>query len=840
VGQSVMPAGPPRATARLQFHPGFTLTDGTAVVPYLADLGISHLYASPLFAARRGSPHGYDVVDYGAINPELGGRAGLEQLVGALHRHGMGLVLDIVPNHMAADAAENLWWRDVLARGRASPYAAFFDIDWSPPEPWLRGKVLLPILGRPYAEALAAGEIRIDREAAGGTGEVAYFDHRFPLAIGTTEAGEPHAVLEAQHYRLAWWRTAGDAINWRRFFDINGLIALRAERREVFGATHALVCELFAAGMIDGVRVDHVDGLADPGAYCRRLRRALSRIGGRRPYIVVEKILAPDEVLPADWAVDGTTGYDFMAEVGGVLHDPAGEAPLSRLWARLTNSAASFAAIERDARAELLRRLFAADAARAVRALAETAPAARDLPPAAAGRAVAAVASHFPAYRLYPDGETGLLEQTLAAVAPDLVRADRPWLEYLRQMLAAPARGRQRRAQIRFQLLSAPLAAKAVEDTAFYRYGRLLSRNEVGTSPGLFALSSEAFHTAMTARQKRFPHAMLATATHDHKRGEDVRARLAVLSEIPTAWAALVESWMRRNEARRQILADGPAPGPADELMLYQTLVGAWPAQLKAADEAGVGAFAARVAHWQEKALREAKERTDWAEPDAAYESACRDFLKDMLADPGLRQEMAGFAARIGPAGAVNGLAQTMLRLGVPGVPDLYQGTEFWDESLVDPDNRRAVDFTARQEALDRMAPLGELLRSWRNGHIKQALIARMLALRARLPKLFAAGSYRPLDLAGPRVGHAVAFLREDGAARLLIAVTRRAVTLLGTAEAPMIDSAVWEGTVLPAPLMGPWRNVLIPSDPLAGGESMPLGAVFGGLPVACWLAGEG
>jgi len=793
----------PRATARLQFHRGFTLADGAAIVPYLAGLGISHLYSSPLFAARRGSLHGYDVVDYGAINPELGGRPGLEHLAAALRRHGMGLVLDIVPNHMAADAAENPWWRDVLVHGRASPYAGFFDIDWSPPEPWLRGKVLLPVLAGPYAEALAAG--------------------------GSQATGEE------RHSRLAWWRTAGDAINWRRFFDVNGLVALRADRADVFAATHRLVLELFAAGLVDGVRVDHVDGLADPAAYCRRLRRALTRAGGgRRPYIVVEKILAHGEALPAEWAVDGTTGYDFMAEAGGLLHDPAGEAPLSRLWARLTGRGAGFAAEERRARAELLSRLFAADAARAVREIAAAGPR-RDLPPAALSRAVAAVARHFPVYRSYPGGPGGPLAQALAAAAESLARADRPWLDSLGDILTAPPRGRHRRAQIRFQLLTAPLAAKAVEDTAFYRYGRLLSRNEVGASPARFALAPEEFHQAAAARQRHFPNAMLATATHDHKRGEDVRARLAVLSEIPTEWAALVEGWMARNAPRRRMLEGGPAPGPAEEMMLYQTLIGAWPALLEPTDEDGVAAFAARVARWQEKALREAKERTDWAEPDEAYESACRGFLTETLADRPLRAEMAEFAARIAPAGAVNGLAQTMLRLTVPGVPDLYQGTEFWDESLVDPDNRRAVDFASRRAALERAAPIGELLGEWRSGHIKQALIARMLALRARFPRLFAAGAYRKLAISGPRAGHVLAFAREDGPTRLLVAVARLAVPLLGRADAPAIDRAAWAGTVLQAPMAGPWRDVLAEAQPLAG-ESLDLGAVFAGLPVAGWL----
>jgi (1->4)-alpha-D-glucan 1-alpha-D-glucosylmutase len=824
-------AAPPRATARLQFHAGFTLSDAEDVVPYFAALGISHLYASPLSTARPGSMHGYDVVDYAMINPELGGRAALERLVAALRRHGMGLVLDIVPNHMAADAMANPWWRDVLAKGRRSPYALFFDIDWSPPEPWLRGRILLPVLGRPYAEALQTGEIRLDRE----TGEIVYFDHRFPLAEGSASLGGLETVLAAQHYQLAWWRTADDTINWRRFFDINGLVALRADRPEVFAATHGMVLDLFATGLIDGVRVDHVDGLPDPAIYCRRLRRALARAGGRPPYVVVEKILAWGESLPTTWEVDGTSGYDFMGEVGAVLHNPAGEAPLINLWQRMTGRDEDFASVAYAARAELLAELFTADRWRAVRALA-AAGGGWDLPLTSLGRSVVAVAANFPVYRTYPGGDFAPMERALQA-AQALPRRDAPWLDRLRAVLLQSG-AEAREGQKRLQHLTAPLAAKAVEDTTFYRYGPLLSRNEVGATPAQFACTPEQFHQAVIARRRHFPHAMLATATHDHKRGEDVRARLAVLSEIPGEWGGLVESWMRRNDALRRMLPDGVAPSPADELMLYQTFVAAWPALLDPADAAGVAEFAARIADWQDKAVREAKLRSDWAEPNAEYEAACRSFVTDMLADPELRQDVAGFAARIGPAGAVNGLAQTMLRLTVPGVPDLYQGTEFWDESLVDPDNRRPVDFAARQQALAHAASWPDLLRDWRTGHVKQALIARMLSLRSRMPRLFAVGSYTPLVPSGLLAGHVLGFLRDDGENRMAVAVVHLAAPLVGAAPGPRIDPAVWEDTVLPVP-QGTWRNVLVPGEESVCGDRLGLTTVLGGLPVACWLAGR-
>jgi (1->4)-alpha-D-glucan 1-alpha-D-glucosylmutase len=529
-----------------------------------------------------------------------------------------------------------------------------------------------------------------------------------------------------------------------------------------------------------------------------------------------------------------------VAEAGGLLHDPAGEVPLTQLWVRFTDSNADFASVELAARTELVRRLFAAELGRTVRsfaAAATTTGGGRDLAAAALERSIAAVASHFPVYRTYPDGETKPLERALAATEITIARAERPWLDRLRAMLAAPDR-RVREGQVRFQLLTAPLAAKAVEDTTFYRYGRLLSQNEVGASPQRFAITPADFHQAMIARQQRFPHGMLATATHDHKRGEDVRGRLAVLSEIPTTWAGRVETWRVRNDPGRQTLPDGAAPSSADELMLYQTLVAAWPALLDPADDAGAAEFAGRVAGWQQKALREAKQRSDWAEPNEAYETACRDFMTGLLADRSFRQEIANFATRIGPAGAVNGLAQTMLRLTVPGVPDLYQGTEFWDESLVDPDNRRPVDFAARERALGHVAPWSELLRDWRTGQVKQALIARMLALRAQMKRLFAAGGYRPLALAGPRANHALAFLREDGTNCLMVAVARLSVPLLGDVQMPWITPAAWRGTVLHVP-RATWHNALVPAAAAVESETLELATVFRDLPVACWMSGN-
>ncbi|MBV1799851.1 malto-oligosyltrehalose synthase [Siccirubricoccus sp. G192] len=683
---AVPQAAPLRATARLQFHAGFTLDDAVPLVPYLARLGISHLYASPILKARPGSTHGYDIVDHGRINPELGGEAALGRLTAALRAAGMGLILDIVPNHMGVGGSDNAWWLDVLEWGRQSPYAPFFDIDWEPPDRTLQNRLLAPFLGAPYGEVLASGDLRLRFEAATGRLDAWYFEHRFPIApqhyhhvlvaagdpaleplaqafgrIGlrqrdrgearaeaarahaalaalatrpeggamleaalaafdpATEAGRDrlHRLLERQHYRLAWWRAAADEINWRRFFDITSLAGLRAELPEVFDATHELVLRLYAEGSIDGVRIDHVDGLADPRGYCRKLHRRMQAVRPeQQPLIWVEKILAPFEALRTDWLVDGTTGYDFMDEASGVLHDPAGEAPLTDLWTGTTGRPALFETEAREARRQILRDNLASElhgTAAALKRVAARDLATRDFTLTALRRALAEVLVHFPVYRLYitPGGRVAEDKRILAwalAGARRTVRAtERPLLELLDAWLGGeaprslpPAQRRERlTAAVRFQQLSAPVAAKSVEDTAFYRYGRLLSRNEVGSDPGHFTVTPAGFHATARARAKQFPRALLATATHDHKRGEDTRARLAVLSEIAPEWAAAVARWTRLNAPLRRELEGGPAPGMSAQIMLYQTLVGAWPLGLDPGDEAGVGGFLERVAAWQ-------------------------------------------------------------------------------------------------------------------------------------------------------------------------------------------------------------------------------------------------
>jgi (1->4)-alpha-D-glucan 1-alpha-D-glucosylmutase len=917
----------PRSTLRLQLHREFTFDDALAHVDYFAALGVSHLYLSPITTATPGSMHGYDTIDYARVSPELGGESALLRLADAVHARQMGLIADIVPNHMGIAGGHNAWWLDILEWGRHGAYARYFDIDWHSPDPALRGKVLAPCLGAPYGDELAAGRITLSFDVEQGRFYACYGDHRFPICPvdypqilrSATPAAPPelaalaerfdglsvqpehrqkaqgaldamrsfagergakpfdavlaayapnaagsrerlHRLLERQFFRLAWWRTAADEVNWRRFFDIGTLAAVRTERMEVFDAVHALALRLFAQGVIDGLRIDHVDGLVDPREYGQRLREKLAereperppRLDRSRAYVVVEKILARGEALPPDWGVDGTTGYDFMNDVGALLHDPRGEATLTAAWAELSGSSQTFAETAYEARRKILAENLSAELDRAARALHRIArehPTTRDYTFAAIRRVLAELAVYFPVYRMYPQNgirtatDERYFRQALDAARRSLARGDHAVLAFVDASLGGASRDRdiggpaagappsreRRTATTAFAQVTAPLAAKAIEDTAFYRYGRLLSRNEVGADPGEFALSVEAFHEANLERARRFPHALIATATHDHKRGEDVRARLAVLSEIADEWTATLRAWSTLNAPHRRAVGpiesgDAPglsmactpvpgptpgwAPGPAAEAMLYQTLVGAWPYDLDHTNADAVHAFAERVAQWQLKAMREAKLQTSWHAPDEAYEGAARAFMFDVLAPQrrdGFLQALASFVGRIARAGAINSLLQTLLRMTCPGVPDLYQGTELWDLSLVDPDNRRPVDFAQRRTWLVDTPP-SEQLNNWRDGRVKLGVVHRALTLRAVSPALFLQGSYIPLTISGSRAQHAIAFARQHGDAYAIVIGTRLAMPLLSdTSDVPLVDPAAWEDTwiELPSALAG-------------------------------------
>jgi len=793
----------PRATYRLQFHRDFPFDAAVEVVPTLAKLGISHIYASPILAARPGSMHGYDTIDPTAINPELGGRAGLDRLSATLRANEMGLIIDIVPNHMAADAA-NPWWWDVLRSGRHSRYAGHFDIEWGDTDPDLSGKVLLPVLGDTLEACLERGEITLGEE--NGERVLRYFDQRFPVDP-RSNAGDLPSLLQQQNYVLAFWREAATRINWRRFFDINQLVALRMDREAVFNDYHRLILDLHKEGIIDGVRVDHVDGLAAPIDYCRRLRDAV----GPAAYLVVEKILHADERLSVDWPIHGTSGYDFMDEVSAVLHDPEGETALTGLWQTLSGDRRAFAGVAGDARREILERLFPRQRDRLLVALRAMQLQADD---AALPKALDELLAALRHYRTYGNesgfdsADTLELEFAANTARPLLnTEAAAALAEICRVLPKAPVRQR-------FEQLSATLTAKAVEDTAFYRYSRLLSRNEVGSDPGALALSAERFHRCAKARHAAFPAAMLATATHDTKRGEDHRARLAVLSELAEEWRALAIRWSGQY----------PAPDPAVGLMIWQTIIGAWPPHFEAAP------YHQRLEEWLVKALREAKQRTSWDNPDEGFERACKGYLA-YLFDPsrGFLAEAESFVARIAPIGIRNSLAQTLLRLTLPGVPDLYQGAEFWDFSLVDPDNRRPVDFAARANALAEGADLALLLAGWRDGRVKQALIARLLGFRQRHAALFADGSYEPLAVSGEKAEHLIAFSRRRSGEALVVVVPRL------TAELGAATNSVWQGTQIALPAAE--ATDLLRPRKIEIGEQTEVGLLLDSLPVGVFYA---
>jgi (1->4)-alpha-D-glucan 1-alpha-D-glucosylmutase len=858
----------PRATYRLQFHRDFTFADAVPLAPYLARLGISHVYSSPIGTARAGSTHGYDQVDPTVINPELGGEDGFRALAAALKAEGIGVILDIVPNHMAVGQADNRWWLDVLKNGPRSEYGELFDVDWRPVDPVLQDKLLAPFLGAAYAGALEGGALQLKRDEA--TGELAiwaYDAHKFPLRpedqaslsgadlspyAAKDEAGRArlHELLERQAFRLAWWRTAGDEINWRRFFDITELAGVRVERDEVFELIHALPLRLYREGLIDGVRCDHVDGLADPAAYCRRLRAALEDAGAHRPadaapgpaYLVVEKILAQGERLSPDWLTDGTTGYDYMNEAAALLHDPDGEATLSRLWTEISGRSHAFEEEERQARLETLRRSFSGQLEGAVRAfhrLARSDLRTRDLTAGALRRGLTVLLSVFPAYRTYgvgdgaPASDGPLLARALEQAAPFVAPGEGPVLDRIAAWLQGEGPGElelRRTAVRRFQQLSAPVAAKAVEDTAFYRYGRLLSRDDVGSDPARLSASVAHMHQANAERAKTFPHAMLTTATHDHKRGEDVRTRLAVLSTAAADWEAAVDRWQQMNAERAAGI------DPVDLYPLYQTLVGAWPLDLTPNDADGLTAFGERVAGWWRKALREAKLNSSWVDPDESYEARCTGFLQAVL-DPAqasdFLQDLAAHVGEIAPAGALNGLVQALLRCTAPGVPDLYQGCEFWDFSLVDPDNRRPVDYAAREAGFSASLSTAALLRSWRDGRIKQRVIGGALELRRRWPEVFGSGDYTPLEVQGPANGRLIAFVRSVGERSVLVAAPLCSAKSVG-ADDLRLDPSVFAGTSIKLPTQVSGR----PATDVLTGERVILGEaaaeLFTRTPIAC------
>ncbi len=752
--------GQPGSTYRLQLHAGFDFAAAAEAAEHLASLGVTHVYTSPLLQAGPGSTHGYDVVDPSQASDDLGGEAGRRRFADRLRALGLGCVVDIVPNHMSvAGPALNSWWWDVLASGPAADHASYFDVDWS------RGRLLLPVLGD---DPEALDQLRLVE------GQLAYYDKRFPLADGTGD-GSPRAVHARQHYELVSWRRANDELNYRRFFDVTELAGIRVELQEVFADSHREVLRWVAAGDVDGLRIDHPDGLADPGGYLARLARSTPGC-----WVVVEKILEPGESLRPTWPCAGTTGYDAMREVGGVFVDPAGEEPLTRLYAELTGEPTDFAALAHDLKLRVATGSLRAE----TRRLAALLPGVPD-----AVDAVAEVMACFPVYRSYlPESGAEHLDTAVAAAAerrPDLLASI--------AAVDAAARATGTEFCTRLQQTTGMVMAKGVEDTAFYRYHRLVALNEVGGDPSQFGVSPAEFHTACSARQQRWPASMTALSTHDTKRSEDVRARLAVLSEVPQKWAAAVRDWSAR----------APAPDPNIGYLAWQTLVGAWPLPHDRA-----------VAYFQ-KAAREAEQHTSWSDVNEEYEAALQGFVAAVYADEPLLAEVGAFAEWITPYGRSNSLSQKLVQLTMPGVPDTYQGTELWDLSLVDPDNRRPVDFGLRRSLLARL-DAGELPAVDDSGMAKLHVVSSALRLRRERPDVFR-GSYLPMAATGEAAEHVLAFGR---AGDVITVVTRQPVGL---------ERVGWQDAALTLP-PGTWTDRL---TGLAYAGNVPLVDLLDRLPVA-------
>jgi (1->4)-alpha-D-glucan 1-alpha-D-glucosylmutase len=861
----MMPAAVPIATYRVQLTANFDFDAAASIMPYLKALGITHLYASPFMKARKGSTHGYDVVDHTKINPELGGDAGFERLSQALKQHDLGLILDFVPNHVGVHFADNPWWLDVLEWGPASPHAVSFDIDWDILPYRARAGVLLPIIGSSYGEALEKGEIELRYDSDEGCFSAWYFEHRLPIAperyseilrsvvreagaedgaagkrilelasryrglrhpnrreapsfkaeltaiAGSAEiigrglaayrAGPHrhaqilalHHLLERQHYRLGHWRLASSDINYRRFFDINTLAGLRVEDSGTFDAIHRLVKKLIGEDRLQGLRLDHIDGLRDPAQYFQRLRRLIRDAQGTdaKPfYMVIEKILGEHEKLRAFTGVHGTTGYEWLNAITQLLVDGKGLEPLDEVWRQISNMSPKLEPVLKQAKRRVLETLLTSEFTVLTRLLARIAGghySTRDYSADSLRQALELYILHFPVYRTYLTAagptahDRALISETIEKARADWFAADEGIFDFLRDTLTMdliePGRAthsapRVRRFALKLQQFTGPMMAKSLEDTTFYRYHRLIALNEVGGDPSAKALSIEAFHQAMTIRAREWPQGMTATATHDTKRGEDARARLMALTEIPGEWASAVARWKIQNAPHLVLEREMRAPSAAFEYMLYQALLGAWPAG--ESDDS----LLERMQAYALKAAREGKQETSWLNPNQAYEAGLRTFIGRIL-DRSVSAEFLSsletLAKRVSLLGALNSLSQITLKATIPGVPDFYQGTEFWDLSLVDPDNRRPVDFKARAAALAAVeAPDWESLSQyWPNGHLKLAWTRRLLKIRTELADVFAHGDYQPLEIGGPHREHAIAFARRHGREAAIVVVAK-------------------------------------------------------------------
>jgi (1->4)-alpha-D-glucan 1-alpha-D-glucosylmutase len=993
----------PEATYRLQFHAGFTFRDAERLVPYLHDLGVTDCYASPYLKARPGSTHGYDIQDHRVLNPEIGTEADYNAFVDALHRHGLGQVLDTVPNHMGIVGNENVWWNDVLENGPSSPYAAFFDIDWYSYKPSLHEKLLLPMLGEPFGKVLEAGQLQLRYDQGAFT--VHYFEHRFPVAPDTygqvlghriqeleqrlgptaepfveyqsirtaiahlpsrsvtepakvaerqrekevikrrlatlTESspdvrafveenvaafngrpGDSHSfdlleeLLAVQAYRLCFWRVAADEINYRRFFDINELAALSMERPEVFLAAHELILRLVREGKVNGLRIDHPDGLFDPKQYLDRLQkhyllerahvlveedpayrevpwsewepalaeaiRTARQEGPASPlwrplFVVVEKILGKGEPIPEDWPVYGTTGYAFANRLCGLFVESENAPAFTRIYERWSGLRTPLRDVVYQNKFLILQVSLSGELhmlAHQLDRLAQAYRWSRDFTLNSLRHALREIIACFPVYRSYITA-AGVPKRDLYYVFSAVARAKRKnpaisasIFDFVRDTILLKEhdiadeamRAQQVRFVGKFQQVTSPVMAKGLEDTTFYVFNRLLSLNEVGGDPDQFGVSVAAFHRGNQDRQAQWPYTLSTTSTHDTKRSEDVRARLNVLSEMPREWHRHLTRWKVLNRRYKVVLEEeGDAPDRNEEYLFYETLVGAWPLEPYGPEE--YAQFVERIQQYMQKSIHEAKVHTSWTNPNPSYDEAVRRFVASVL-DPEKNarfvDDVRAFLRQVIPCGLWNGLAQALLKITSPGVPDLYQGTELWDFSLVDPDNRRPVDYALRGRLLrqlreqsetagaDRSRLVRSLAEQKEDGRVKLYVTSRALHCRREHPGLFSVGEYTPLDVLGSRAEHVCAFLRRQEGTRAIVAVPRLLTHLLAEGQELPLGEAVWQDTLLVLPPQeegARYYNLftgteLRPSE-RGGKQTLRLADLLADCPVALLLARE-
>ena len=894
----------PCATFRVQFNKDFQFNDAEALLPFLQALGITDLYASPIFQARKGSTHGYDVTDPSRLNFELGSDQDFESLSRALQQYGMGLLLDIVPNHMAA-SPENPWWLDVLENGSASPFAAFFDVEWRDPSAPLNDKIYLPILGEPYGAVLEDKKLQLSLDPEGF--RVNYYAFKLPLdpatyheilssnleqflttlngtypgleefgkvlegldrlpARSVTEwegiearireipdlktrlwtlysqdqrirdfidqniyrfngvRGNPasfdllHNLLEKQAFQLTYWKVAREKVNYRRFFDVSDLIGLRAEDPEVFEQTHALTLRLLAEGKVNGLRIDHIDGLYDPVAYLEQLQAKASQKAGREVFISVEKILCGEERLCKSWPVAGTTGYDFLGITNNLFVHPDGLMKLTETYENYIGASTSFEELAYIQRRRVIQELFAGEISALSRRLTELAEKdryARDLSPAELERALIEVSASLPVYRTYTRSAHAsrqgieFIQRALSdarARNPQLAQACFDFVERV-LLVDLPQPEEALRFTMRWQQLTGPVMAKGVEDTTLYRYNRLISMNDVGGNPSATSLAT--FHAFNLYRREQWPDTMNATSTHDTKRSEDVRARINLLSEMPDPWSKLLKRWTRWNKSKKPIVDGNPAPDPNDEYLLYQTMLGAWPLRTEKQS-----AFHERLKKYLLKAVREAKRISSWLKPNSAYEAGLQSFVDRILDEQESSQFLDSFRTfqnRIAFYGAINSLSQTLLKICCPGIPDFYQRTSMWDFSLVDPDNRRSPTPPEQVHVLESLSESGTqpLLECWRDGRVKSFLILKGLGFRRDHSDLFRSGEYLPLDGTELAAEHSISFARRHGDVWAL-AVAPRFVSDFSTLEKMPVGRRIWGNSAIRLPAYAPrsWSNI--------------------------------